>query len=47
MAASEGCCCFWFLKVNELKQAGTASLRADFMMFFGFTMFSVEASEKA
>ena len=40
MVASEGCCCFWVSKVNELEQAGAARLRTDFIIFFGFIMFS-------
>ena len=32
--------CFWLFRVNELKQAGAASPRTGFMLFFGFLMFS-------
>ena len=45
MVASEGCCCFWVSKVNELEQAGAARLRTDFIIFFGFIMFSEEGDD--
>ena len=38
-------CCFWFSEVNELKQAGAARLRADFIIFFGFIMLSEQEGD--
>ena len=38
-------CCFLFSEVNELKQAGAARLRTDFIIFFGFIMFSEEGDD--